>query len=288
MEIQDVTLEKISIYGGTQTRAATNDEAVAHYAEEMEAGTVFPPVTVFFDGATHWLADGFHRYLAARKNEYATIPAEVREGDRGAALEHALGANSTNGLFRTNADKRHAIEVALEEWPDRSNAVLAEICHVSTELVRRCRKSLDIPAPETVTGRDGRQYPSRVERQPRGGGQGDGGGSQGGGGRPSKKQAAADMPFGGSSKEMETAAADMERKGETSFLRPGDPLPSSATGLARMAIALLEKIRETDPERSAALGLVQDWLDARPPRTGEEQSGGEPIEETAAGANHEG
>lgn len=263
MPQQAINLEEISIYGGTQTRAATNDEAIVHYAEEMETGVTFPPITVFFDGSKYWLADGFHRYLAAKHNDYGAIQAEVIEGGRSAALEYALGANATNGLFRTTEDKRHAVEVALDEWPDRSNAVLAETCKVSVEFVRKQRQKSTLPQPTTVTGKDGKQYPSRIERQPRGesgGGDEKGGG---GGGKPGKKSAAAEMAFGGSSKEMEMAALEMERKGEISFMRAGDPMPTSATGIARMAIASLQSIKEGDPEREKALRIVFDWLALR-------------------------
>jgi hypothetical protein len=71
------------------------------------------------------------------------------------------------------------------------------------------------------------------------------------------------MAFGGSSKEMEMAALEMERKGEVSFMRAGDPMPTSATGIARMAIASLQSIKEGDPEREKALRIVFDWLALR-------------------------
>jgi hypothetical protein len=262
MQQQAIRLDQISIYGGTQTRAATNDEAVVHYSEEMEAGVEFPPIHLFFDGSTYWLADGFHRYLAAKRNNYEEIVATVQEGGRTDALLCALGANSTNGLFRTSADKRHAVEIALEEWPDRSNPALAEICKVSVEFVRKQRQNSEVPPPATVTGRDGKKYPARIERQARGGG---GGGSSagGGGGKPGKKSAAEEMAFGGSSKDLEMEALAMERHGEVSFMRPGDPMPSSAGGLARMAIAALARIGENDPEREAAFRTVSDWLAVR-------------------------
>ena len=63
MHEKDLELEKIDIYGGTQARVATNDEAVSSYSESMMEGAEFPPVIVYFDGAKYWLADGFHRFL---------------------------------------------------------------------------------------------------------------------------------------------------------------------------------------------------------------------------------
>jgi len=74
--LQDLPLDSINVYGGTQARVATNDDAIASYADEMSQGAVFPPIVVYFDGATHWLADGFHRYLAAKRIERPAISAE--------------------------------------------------------------------------------------------------------------------------------------------------------------------------------------------------------------------
>ena len=59
-QIQEIHIDKINIYGGTQARLKTNEDAIESYAEEMQRGAVFPPINVYFDGATYWLADGFH------------------------------------------------------------------------------------------------------------------------------------------------------------------------------------------------------------------------------------
>ena len=123
-----------------QTRAALNEDTVADYAEAMERGDRFPPVTVFTDGAEYYLADGFHRVEALRRIGKKAVMAELRDGDFKAALLFALKANSTHGLRRSNADKRHALEMA---WNARdelfggepSNALLAETCGVTRQWV---------------------------------------------------------------------------------------------------------------------------------------------------------
>ena len=51
--------------GGTQPRAAINQDTVNEYREDMKNGDKFPPVIVFYDGEIYWLADGFHRIEAA-------------------------------------------------------------------------------------------------------------------------------------------------------------------------------------------------------------------------------
>lgn len=253
---KDIKLEDITIYGGTQTRAATNDEAVVHYAERMEAGDVFPPLVVFFDGSKYWLADGFHRFLAAKRNEVVEVIAEVQPGGRTDALEHALGANATNGLYRSNADKRHAVEIALEEWAEKSNGALAEICAVSVEFVRKIRNNSRPVPPASVTGRDGKQYPAQVERQPRGESSEGGGG---GGGKKGKKEAG---PTGGTRADLENTAMEMERKGEMDGPLGGVYIAPStgAVACAREAIETLEKIARSDPDWERAVAMVASWL----------------------------
>ncbi len=285
---QTLALNVIDIYGGTQTRVATNDDAIESYAEEMANGAEFPPITVYYDGSKYWLADGFHRYLAAKRNNQQGIEAEVQAGSRSDALKHALGANSTNGLYRTNADKRHVAEIALREWPDLSNAYLAEVCRVSDELLRTVRKQLvstgQIEKPERVTGRDGKEYPAGIERQPRGksersssegkageadaepaggeesagGAGGKSGGAKGGGFAKGKGDPGA---TGGSTNELEVEARSMIRKGE---MNPFElPKLMSATGhdYAATTIALLETMKPEIKDRTDGLMRLRRWLD---------------------------
>ena len=139
-----------------QTRAALNEDTVQDYADAMERGDRFPAVTVFTDGAEYYLADGFHRVEALRRIGKRAVVAELQEGDFKAALLYALKANSTHGLRRTNADKRHALEMA---WNARmelfggepSNALLAETCGVSLATVKTYRVA-NLATLQTPTG----------------------------------------------------------------------------------------------------------------------------------------
>jgi uncharacterized ParB-like nuclease family protein len=266
-QIQEIPLDKINIFGGTQARLKTTDDAVESYADEMMRGAVFPPINVYFDGTTYWLADGFHRFLATKRNGAAAIAADVQPGGRTEALRHALGANSTNGVYRTNGDKRNAVEIALEEWPEQANPVLAEICKVSVELVRNCRQQLQragrIPEVITVTGRDGKNYPGAIERQPRGKSEAPssekgGGGGSGGGFAKGKGDGGA---LGGTTSELEYEARQMIRNGE---INPFElEKMSSATPLdyAVTTIKLLGTIRCDDPRRREGLVQVRDWIE---------------------------
>ena len=125
-----------------QTRAATDAATIDEYAEAAQRGAKFPPVSVVSDATrgTLWLWDGTHRVEAARKIGKSRIRADVAEGTYADALRLALCANATHGLRRSNADKRHALEMAWQNrrelWPrddgaDPSAAILAEACGVS-------------------------------------------------------------------------------------------------------------------------------------------------------------
>ncbi len=262
----EISLEQINIQGGTQARVRTNDDAIESYADEMNQGAVFPPITVYFDGATHWLADGFHRYLAAKRTGRTTISAEVHPGGRSDALRHALGANATNGVYRTNEDKRNAVEIALEEWRDLANPVIAEICRVSVELVRRRRTELTesgrLQKPERVTGRDGKEYPAQIERQPRGKTEASANDREnaGGGGGFAKGKGDGGA-LGGTTIELEREARAMIRKGEINPFELQTLVTANALDYADTVIALLHTMKPGDPKRREGLEKIRAWVD---------------------------
>lgn len=265
MQTQEISLEQIDIYGGTQARAQTNDDAIEGYGEEMNRGTVFPPIALYFDGTTYWLADGFHRYLAAKRIGRTAITAEVQPGGRVDALKHALGANVTNGVHRNNADKRNAVEIALEEWPDRANPVIAEICRVSVEFVRTTRVQLTksghlVPA-ETVIGRDGKEYPAQIEREARGKTEGASGDAKGGGGggRPGSKGEGGSL--GSGNMEIEREARAMIRRGEINPFELPTIFSANADDYAATVINLLGTMKREDPKRKAGLLRIKQWVE---------------------------
>lgn len=136
-----IPIASVRIDGGTQSRAALNDEAVADYAAIIRDGTDFPPVIVFHDGKHYWLADGFHRWHAYRQTGAVEIAAEVRKGTKRDAVLFSVGANTDHGLRRTNADKRCAVMVLLgdEEWSKWSDREIAKRCGVSDRFVNGLR-----------------------------------------------------------------------------------------------------------------------------------------------------
>ena len=157
-----LAITSIRTDGGTQPRAELVESVVDEYAEALAGGATFPPVVVFYDGAAHWLADGFHRVCAHQRAEVADVLADVRQGTQRDAVLFSVGANSGHGLRRTNADKRRAVETLLrdEEWGAKSNRWIAERCCVTDKTVARVRAELEstaeVPRLEGRTGQDGK------------------------------------------------------------------------------------------------------------------------------------
>lgn len=230
-------IDSIQTEAGTQTRVKINEDAVTEYAEAMENGAEFPPVTVFHDGTDYWMADGFHRIMAAVRNGFIDIEADIKKGTRQDALVYALGANVTNGLRRTNADKCHCVQIALKEFPDWSDRRVAEACGVSQPFVSKLRPqviTVITSAPTTRIGRDGKQYPAK---------------------RGSRGWTAPEV----ASPKPEDPAPKVNKVGADL----SETRPCVAMLHAENAIAQLEKISIRDADYRSALESVARWIVAK-------------------------
>lgn len=163
---RQLLVESIRIDGQTQSREKINEETVAEYAEAMKGrdAKAWPPVTVYFDGVSFWLADGFHRFLAAQKIGKKNIRADVIQGTREDAAWASAGANLTHGLRRTNADKFKAVKMALQLRPETSDSALSDHCGASHTFVAEIRKQVATVATCYRIGKDGKQYALPTKR----------------------------------------------------------------------------------------------------------------------------
>jgi hypothetical protein len=132
-----VRLDQIRLDGGTQMREHLDQNVVQDYAEKMRDGVVFPPMITMFDGSTHWLVDGFHRYLAVQAAGKQGYNCEVHTGTQQDAIFMATSVNGSHGVQRSNETKRKAVEVTIAHpnatgW---SNVQIAKHCGVSDKFV---------------------------------------------------------------------------------------------------------------------------------------------------------
>lgn len=165
---QHVALAAIEFDSATQVRAEINVATVAEYAERMEANDKFPPAVLFQDGEQFFIGDGWHRLLAAQKNNAVTFPCTVLRGGKIEAVKYALGANTDHGLKRTNADKDKAVRMALKNFPEWSDRQIASACVVGHQLVAKVRGQVDENPPERRLGADGKTYPASQPRRAQG------------------------------------------------------------------------------------------------------------------------
>lgn len=140
----NLALDQIRIDGGTQPRAKIDMEVVNDYSTSFELGADFPPIDVFFDGTEYWLADGFHRYHAARDAHIPELPTTIHNGTVRDAILFSYGCNDRHGLRRTNEDKWHIVTsmVLDEEWSKWSDRSIAEKCGVSNRFVGMVREKV--------------------------------------------------------------------------------------------------------------------------------------------------
>lgn len=232
-----------------QMRAALDTETISEYAAAMKAGEAFPPIRVI-EADDGWLVcDGFHRVSAARAAGIASLPCNVTTGTMDDALLLALQANATNGLRRSNADKRRAVSVALARWPEKSDRVIAQLCGVSDKTVAPVRAELSPASVAEIpqhsgkrVGADGRSYNAN---------------------KPAAKPAAnQDQPpepesFGPDDVEIAAslAAEEADRKAMDLLLAADDKLAAAYTEIKRLnaELAVVKGQRDAYMNRSAEL-----------------------------------
>lgn len=137
IKIASLTVDRL------QVRGITVEEVVEDYADAMKRGEKFPPVIVYTDGVKNYLADGFHRVMAASHAGKTSIEADVREGTFAEAKRFAASANAKNGLRMTNAMKRNCLSSVMDDrailWGEGvfpSAEILAETCGCGTTMAQ--------------------------------------------------------------------------------------------------------------------------------------------------------
>nr|AKH46928.1 putative streptomycin biosynthesis operon possible regulatory protein [uncultured marine virus] len=254
--VNTILLDDIRIDGGTQPRAETNGDAIMSYAEELAAGAKFPPVVLFHDGRSYWLADGFHRFHAHAEAGLEEIPCEIKNGTQRDAIKYSLSANAKHGIYRSNKDKRHAVMKCLEdeEWAGKPQTEIGEMCCVSQQFVSKVLSEIGPAASynsskkKTAT-RNGTTYEMNTTNIGR--------------------QSASALSPGGATDEPPIEYTHTQRGG-------GDPEPEQSKGKAPewqgystvmryvyAAIATLESMPQGDPERWAGYAAIVEWINSQ-------------------------
>jgi hypothetical protein len=178
-----VSLASIVIDHRFQTRAAMDAGVINDYVDAiLVAGCwPFPPIKV----VSQFVVDGFHRVEAVKRviadrgtavdlrRSLQDIPCErvsvdlLNDDVPDLALQHALAANHTHGLRRSQADKRRSVELAIEQWAIESDRQIAKLTGTTHPFVAKVRRERNVetlpPESEPESPLD---HPLVVEKLP--------------------------------------------------------------------------------------------------------------------------
>ncbi len=153
---EKVQLAEIVVDECLQCRAKIDEKVVEDYAAWMKEDVEFPAIVVYEIAGKIYLTDGFHRFAAAKLVGLEWLWADIRQGTRRDALAFSIKVNAKHGLRFTNADKRHAVELALKEFTTMSAGWVADLCRVSQPFVSKISRELKTVLSSTATtGKDG-------------------------------------------------------------------------------------------------------------------------------------
>ena len=109
-----VKISDIAVTTETQVREKICQKTVDEYAQAMQDGTNFPPIELIDEGLFYFIADGHHRYEAAKKLGQESIEANVKQGNLRDALLIGLSENNKHGLRLSIGDRRRMVSILLE------------------------------------------------------------------------------------------------------------------------------------------------------------------------------
>jgi flagellar biosynthesis GTPase FlhF len=137
---ETLSIDLLRLDGDTQSRVDVNSETVEEYAELIAADKTkwpFGPLTVYHSGSVYYVADGFHRTLAAIKAGRASVPCDVKNGTARDARFFGMKANDEHGLRMSSADRRINVVWMLDNYTDMTQANIAANAGVGVRTVER-------------------------------------------------------------------------------------------------------------------------------------------------------
>ena len=137
---ETLSIDLLRLDAGTQARVKTSEETVVEYAELLTEKTGWPfnnPVDVFHDGTDYFVADGFHRVLAANRVKRASVPCRIHSGTAHDAKIFGMTANDHHGLRMSRADKRACVQWLLDNGGKLTQEELSKKAGVSRSTLNR-------------------------------------------------------------------------------------------------------------------------------------------------------
>ena len=138
--MKNLQIEELALDSATQARADICAHTVEDYRRQIgDNGGEWPfdePLDVFTDGKTYYLADGFHRTLAAASEGVAVVPCRIHNGGAQDARVFGMTANDGHGLRPNRADRRLSVKWLLDHRPEMTQEEIAAKAGCSRRLVQ--------------------------------------------------------------------------------------------------------------------------------------------------------
>ena len=161
-----IKLKDLVQHRDLQVREALDEDRIKFLATVFEG---WDPLIAYKVDGKLYLADGYHRYAAARYAGLQEIPVEIREGPFRDALECALTVNAGSRIKPlTLRERTHGCCLMLEIWTERSDRWIAEDMGVNHETVRGLRETMEatgeIRQLDRLLGKDGKWRPRKIRK----------------------------------------------------------------------------------------------------------------------------
>jgi len=159
-----IKLKDLVQHRDLQVREALDEDRIKFLATVFEG---WDPLIAYNVDGKLYLADGYHRYAAARYAGLQEIPIEIREGTFRDALECTLTVNASSRIKPlTLRERTHGCCLMLEIWTERSDRWIAEDMGVNHETVRGLRETMEatgeIRQLDRLLGKDGKWRPRQI------------------------------------------------------------------------------------------------------------------------------
>jgi hypothetical protein len=115
LSLIDITLDR-----QFQPRDSLDGTNVNNLKDAYEEGADIPPVTIWKDGDSSFLIEGFHRFRAAQLVGLKELPVQYFKGSRAEAMAYAFRVNSTHGLLLSRTDRVKYLKRLLDIEPYKS------------------------------------------------------------------------------------------------------------------------------------------------------------------------
>ena len=170
-------IELIELDDSFQIREETREEKIDQYAEyflERNNWGDFPPIDVVLKDGRYVIADGIHRFRAAKRAGFEAVPCNVTEGgeDDWTLLQKSVEKNGVQGIDMGPKDWRKFRRMVMEklsrgEIPAKPYSDIAKLCRCSVQTITRLRDEMTAEGwafPESAVGSDGKERKTSYEK----------------------------------------------------------------------------------------------------------------------------